>query len=77
MLKVIKITFYLFFLLVLFETYNYFHKEPLNIGSSVQEIGSGFMDTAQQILNEGGSNLNRSFSEISNGTDKILNDLAE
>ncbi|MBR3676486.1 MAG: hypothetical protein IKN71_05060 [Alphaproteobacteria bacterium] len=64
MLKVIKITFYMFFLLVLLEVVFFVRDNSATIGSSMQKMGSDFMNTAQQILNEGNTDVNNSLNTI-------------
>ena len=68
MLKVIKITFYMFFLLVLLEGVLFVRDNSATIRSSMQEMGSDFVSKAQQILNEGTTDVNNSFMELNNET---------
>ena len=77
MLKFIKITVYMFFLLILFEAVFFVYDNSKNIRSSIQEAGSDFVNTAQQILNEGNADINNSFTELNGGTKKFINNLTD
>ena len=72
MFKIIKVVFYVFVLLILVEAFTVLQHQKKDIGSSVREIGSGFVDTAQQILNEGGNDLDNSVKNIQSETAKYL-----
>lgn len=54
----------MFFLLVLLEVVFFVRDNSATIGSSMQKMGSDFMNTAQQILNEGNTDVNNSLNTI-------------
>ena len=72
MFKMVKIAFYVFVLLVLIESFAILQYKKDDIRSSMREIGSGFVNTAQQILNEGGNDLDDAVENIHTETRKYL-----
>ena len=58
----------MFFLLVLLEGVLFVRDNSATIRSSMQEMGSDFVSKAQQILNEGTTDVNNSFMELNNET---------
>lgn len=64
MLKIIKITFYIFFVLVLLEAVLFVRNNYATIGTSMEQMESDFVNTAQEILNEGNVDVNNSLNTI-------------
>lgn len=77
MFKALKIILLTAFFAVLIAAFKILHQENAHIRASLEEMGNGFINTAQQLLNEGNSDFDASVTDIQNGTTKFLKEFAD